>query len=338
MRTSQVENSSTSNVWVIKDTYSRSLEDPTIATLTVEMPEVPLPYEPKSEPIKEEVPYNGVTFFTTTWKVPENVTYKGKIIYVHGFCEHSNIYTQFFDDLSQNGYEVFFFDQRGAGDTSPGKEAGKTDEFHTFDDLDFMIKRNLDAREDKDEKFILGGHSMGGGISLNYAIHGKYKDNFKGLFVSGPLVTLHAKTTPNIILRTLQPVINRLLPTFKIDSNLRYDFITSNEGWKKFIMDHDKRLVGTVRQFNDMFERGLRLLQKDHVAKFSPDIKLLVLHGDKDYINDPNGSKKFFALLPDTVDKKFVEVKDGLHSLFIERKELYDDVFDNVLTFLNSTV
>lgn len=298
------------------------------------MPEVPLPYEPKGEPIKEQVPYNGATFYTATWKVPENVPYKGKIIYVHGFCEHSNIYTQFFDELSQKGFEVFFFDQRGAGDTSPGKEAGKTDEFHTFDDLDFMIKRNLDAREDKNEKFFMGGHSMGGGISLNYAIHGKYRDNFKGVFTSGPLVTLHPKTMPNILLRTFQPVINRLLPEFKIDSKLRYDFITSHEGWKNFIMDHDKKLIGTVRQFNDMFLRGERLLEKEHAAKFSPDIKLLLLHGNSDFINNFEGSKGFIALLPDTVDKEFVEVDGARHSLFIERKELYDDVFDHVLKFL----
>lgn len=302
------------------------------------MPEVPLPYEPKGEPILEQVPYNGVTFFTTTWKVPEDVTYKGKIIYVHGFCEHANIYTQFFDDLSQQGFEVFFFDQRGSGDTSPGKEAGKTDEFHTFDDLDFMIKRNLDAREDKSEKFFAAGHSMGGGILLNYFIHGKYKDEFKGCFVSGPLITLHPKTVPNIVLRTLQPVINRVLPNFKIDSQLRYDFITSNEKWKKFIMAHDKKLIGTVRQFNDMFVRGEKLNDKEYVAKFSPHVKLLLLHGTLDYINNIEGTRTFVKLLPPSVEKEFVEVEGARHSLFIEREELYNDVFERVLKFLNASL
>lgn len=299
------------------------------------MTKVPLPYDPKGEPIKEQVPYNGATFFTTTWKVPESVTYKGKIIYVHGFCEHSDIYTQFFDDLSQNGYEVFFFDQRGAGDTSPGKDAGKTDEFHTFDDLNFMIKRNLDARTDKSEKFILGGHSMGGGIVLNYAINGKYRDEFKAVFCSGPLVLLHPKTRPNILVRALQPVINLLVPTLKIDSKLTYDYITSNEDWKNFIKSSDKKLIGTIRQFNDMFVRGEKLTQKEYVADFSPTIRLLVLHGDIDYINDIEGSKKFISVLPDTVKHEFVPVEGGRHSLFNERKELYDDTLSRVLKFLN---
>ncbi len=117
---------------------------------------------------------------------------KGRIVWVHGFSEFSKVYVQLFDDLSHSGYEVFFFDQRGAGLTSPGKLKGITDDFHAFDDLDFFLKKNIDeleARENK--KLFLMGHSMGGGISLNYGITGKYKDHLTGIAVSGPLVLLH---------------------------------------------------------------------------------------------------------------------------------------------------
>lgn len=296
----------------------------------------PFPYEPIGQPVIESVPYNDVTFKTVTWKVPENKEYKGKIIYVHGFCEHSTIYTQFFDNLSQNGYECFFFDQRGAGETSPGKLVGKTDEFHTFDDLDFMIKRNLEARKDKSEKFFLAGHSMGGGISLNYGIHGKYREHIKAIFVSGPLVTLHPNTQPNILVRTFQPVINSLVPNLQIDTKLKYEYLTSNVEYREWIRTNDKKLIGSIRQINDMFNRGTRLTDAAHASKFSPDIALLIVHGTNDNVNWIEGTRKFVQHIKGKVEVDFVEVQDGKHSLFIEKKELYDDVFNKVLLFLNS--
>lgn len=316
-------------------------QNPAVSTKTTQtttsMTEVaPVPYTPIGEPIIESVPYDKLNFKTVTWKVPEGKEYKGKVIYVHGFFEHSTIYTEFFDKLSQEGYEVFFFDQRGAGETSKGSLLGKTDEFHTFDDLNFMIKTQLDARTDKSEKFYLLGHSMGGGIALNYAIYGKYKSDIRGILVTGPLVTLHPKTQPNILVRALQPVINATVPGLKIDSKIKYDYITSHEGWKKYIEHHDTKLIGTVRQFNDMFVRGEKLLDKQHVAKFDKLIPVLVFHGSIDYINNIEGTKKFIQALPQGVDKELVTVDGGRHSLFVERTEIFDPVFAKVLDFLGS--
>lgn len=297
---------------------------------------VPIPYTASAEPVIVSVPFDGLNFKTVTWNVPLGVTHKGTIVYVHGFAEHSEIYTEFFDKLSRQGYEIFFFDQRGAGETSPGKLIGRTDEYHTFRDLDFMIKKVLDARQDKTEKLYLGGHSMGGGIVLNYAISGTHRNELRGVFACAPLVTLHPKSQPNIVLRGLQPVINKLIPTLKIDSQLNYDYITSNEGWKKYIEGGDTKLIGTVRQYNDMFVRGKKLLDKQYVNGFVRTVPLLTLHGTLDYINDLEGTKKFVALLPADVNLELYSVKDGRHSLFIENETIFADVFAKLLDFLNS--
>ncbi|EMG49625.1 (Monoglyceride) lipase, putative [Candida maltosa Xu316] len=240
--------------------------------------DVPIPYTPIGAPTVEFVEYNKANFKTVTWKVPESVPYKGKIIYVHGFAEDSTIYTEFFDNLSQAGYEVFFFDQRGAGETSPGKLVGQTNEFYVFDDLDFFVKRNLDARTDKSEKFYMLGHSMGGGIVLNYGIRGKYVDDIRGILACGPLVQLHDDSKPNIVLRGLQPVINHLLPSFTIDSKLKYDYITSSERYRNYFVKKDMKLIGSVRQFNDMFVRGEKLLDPKYAALFKNELPLLIIH------------------------------------------------------------
>lgn len=296
---------------------------------------VEIPYKPKGKPTEEFVDFDGASFKTTTWKVPEDKKYRGKIIYVHGFMEHASIYTEYFDHLSQNGYEVFFFDQRGAGETSPGPLLGLTDEAHTFNDLDFMIKRNLEQRKDKAEKFYLMGHSMGGGIILNYGIRGKYKEHIKGIVACGPLVILHPKTRPNFVVQKLSPLLNKLAPRFQIDTKLNYDYVTSNERWKTFIKQLDKKLIGLLRQLYDMFQRGEALERPEYVGKFSPDISLLIVHGESDYINDIKGTTTFFNLLANNIDKKFVPIKGGRHSLFIEREELFNQVLHEVLEYLN---
>ncbi|KAG7663023.1 uncharacterized protein J8A68_003450 [[Candida] subhashii] len=296
-----------------------------------------IPYKPKGTPVIEFVEYNGAKFKTVSWLVPEGIDYKGKIICVHGFAEHSEIYYQICDHLSQNGYELFFFDQRGAGDTSPGNLIGKTDEYHTFNDLDYFIKRNLDARKDADstEQFFLMGHSMGGAIVLNYGIRGKYKDHIKGIISSAPLIELHPETQVNIVVRVLTPVINKLVPNLKIDSKLKWDYITSDPEWKKYLMSSDK-LIGTVRQFHDMFARGEALLKKEYASKFSDKIALLIVHSPIDKINDYQGSAKVFDNIPEVVDKKLQPIEDAQHSLFIEREELFNKTLDICLEFLNS--
>lgn len=296
--------------------------------------EVPVPYEAKGIPIVERVEYNGANFKTVTWKVPETVKYKGKIIYVHGFAEQLNIYTEHFDNLSQNGYEVFFFDQRGAGETSPGKLVGQTNEQYVFDDLDFFIERN--SKDKPNEKFYLMGHSMGGGIILNYGIRGKLKDKVKAIVACGPLVLLHPKTQPNIASRLALPYVAKIIPSFTLDSKLNFDYITSNDRWRKYIEHHDKKLIGSFGQFNDMFKRGKDLLNPAYAAKFDRNIAVYILHGTNDRINDIKGSEQFFNLLPDNVNKVFDKIDAGRHSLFIENDELYKLIYKKVLDFLDA--
>lgn len=293
---------------------------------------VQIPYTAIGVPKVSYVEHNGANFKIVEWEHAGE--YKGQILYVHGFAEDSTIYTEFFDKLSQKGYNIYFFDQRGSGETSPGKQVGKTDEFHTFNDLDFMLKRLVDAQT-KPEQLYLFGHSMGGGIILNYAIRGKYRDHIRAVVASAPMVTLHPNTQPNFIVRALSPVINRLAPNLKIDSKLNIDYVTSNKKWQQYIREHDQKLIGTSRLFFDMFARGEALTKPEYVSKFLPDIALLLLHGTDDSINHYDGSRKFYSLLSDNVDKEFVDVKEARHSLFIEKDEILIPLLDKILDFLS---
>lgn len=293
-----------------------------------------VPYDPIGTPVEDFISFNKAKFKTVTWNAPETVKYRGRIIYVHGFAEHSSLYTEFFDKLSQQGYDIFFFDQRGAGETSRGSDVGNTDEKHTFQDLDFMIEHNLKLRKTEDEKFYLMGHLMGGGIVLNYAIKGKYKRYIKSIVACAPLVELHPDTKPSRLVWFFSPAIRVLAPNFTIDSQLRYDFITSNTKWKNYLMLHDKKFVGTAKQFYDMFTRGEALTKPSYVKSYDKNIPVLIVHGTDDRINDLRGSKKFINLLDSSVDKKFEQIEGGKHSLFMEREDIFNNVFSKVTGFL----
>jgi acylglycerol lipase len=296
------------------------------------MSEVKVPYDPINTPIVAVEEFNGAKMKTVSWKVPQGTPYKGKVIYVHGFNEDSKVYTQFFDNLCSNGIEVFFFEQRGAGEYSQGKLRGKTNEFHTFNDLDHFIKKNLDEASDKLEKFFLAGHSMGGGIVLNYGINGTYKDFIKAIIACGPLITLIPESQPNFILKSIMPAIVKLLPNFQIDTKLNYDYITANQDWKNYVIKSTPKFIGTPKQLYDMLARGEKLLNKSYAGKFNHP--LLIVHGKDDQINDVNSSEIFYNNLSDKSNKIFYPVDNGKHSLFIEIEPIYNDVFNRVVNFI----
>lgn len=295
------------------------------------------PYTATTTPSTEFIKFNGANFKTVTWKVPENVAYKGKIIYVHGFCESLDLYIQLFDDLALQGYETFFFDQRGSGDTSPGKAYGITNESHVFNDLDYFVEYNLKLRKDPEEKFFLGGHSMGGGIVLNYGIHGKHVKDFKGIFACAPMVSLHPTSKPASIVKLVGSIVSKVAPNIKLDSGLKVANITHNVPYQEYVTANVKiqPLIGSLKLFDDMMNRGDKLLKPEYAAKWNKDTALLILHGSSDEINDFNGSKKFFGLLKDGVDKEFYASEGGRHSLFIEDEEWYKPVFAKVVSFLD---
>lgn len=297
------------------------------------MPQVPIPYDPVNSVIIATEEFDGAKFKTASWKVPANVPYKGKLIYVHGFAEDCTVYTEFCDNLASNGIEVYIFEQRGAGEYSSGKLMGKTNEYHTFHDLDYFIKKNLDERQDKNEQFFLAGHSMGGAIVLHYGITGTYKDQIKGIVSCGPLITLNPNSQPNFVLKALMPFAAKVLPNHQIDTKLNYDYITSNEKWKDYIKKTTPAFIGTTKQMFDMLNRGEKLLDANYGTKFSGP--LLMVHGKEDHINDIHSTEAFYKNLPDKTDKFFYPIDHGKHSLFLEVEPVFKNVLGKLLTFFD---
>lgn len=89
-----------------------------------------------------------------------NVTGKGKtVVLLHGFAEDSSIWKNQLTAL--NGYQVILIDIPGSGKSQAFQGAASLEDF--AEAVDAVIQ------EEKQNEFVLLGHSMGGYISLAYA-------------------------------------------------------------------------------------------------------------------------------------------------------------------------
>ncbi|KAI9280504.1 Alpha/Beta hydrolase protein, partial [Sporodiniella umbellata] len=234
---------------------------------------------------------DGAEIFTKTWKTKDQPV--ATLVMIHGFGEHIARYDRTFTAFANNGIECYGYDQRGWGET--GKKSGHYGNNEGYDtvlkDVDNAV---LKMRRDKIPLFLMG-HSMGGGIVLNYVSR---KNTYKGVnLIAGtlacsPLVTLSLPipTIKNYGLR----IVSCVIPKFVIQAGLSPEGISHDQEeirkYKEDPLIHDFATLNTLKSFIDA---GSDILKTQ--AKLI-ECPLLVSHGDADPINDYQGSVKAYEL------------------------------------------
>ncbi len=161
---------------------------------------------------REEGRFEGVGGLEIYWQAWLPAGPPSAIVTIaHGGAEHSGRYAWTAAQLNARGYAVYAIDHRGHG-RSGGSRAyvdridNAVTDLHTLTDL---------ARERHPElPLVLLGHSMGGLISLSYAL--RYQDELNALALSAPLAVLEANPVARVAVRALSMVVPRL-PIYKID-------------------------------------------------------------------------------------------------------------------------
>ncbi|TKX26169.1 hypothetical protein C1H76_1522 [Elsinoe australis] len=270
---------------------------------------------------------DGFEVYTKTWKSsPETA----RLLFLHGFSDHSNNYDDLFPYLQSRGITIHAFDQRGWGRSVPSPShrglTGPTPQ--VMSDITSLLQPLLSS-SDTTPVFLMG-HSMGGAESLFYTSTDPSKliSQVRGTIALAPLIALHPSTRPNAMTVFMGRLAGRFLPSRKLVNKLDPSFLSrdesKNQEWVADELNHD---TGTLEGLAGMLDRGA-LLERGEVMLGSGKhdggkSRVLVVHGSGDRINAVEGSRDWVERCG-AEDKRFWELDGWYHNLHVEpEKEMF---------------
>lgn len=302
------------------------------------------PYTADQEAIEKDIPIDDCIFRSYLWKAqPEN--WKGRVLFVHGYRDNHILYYELADKIVNAGFDFFFYYQRGEGESRlTNKSKGVSNDYYAYKAIDDMVNYNLKELNDEGKdptKFHLMGLSMGGGLTLNYACHGKYKSKFKSFTAIAPLIQLHKSTYPGIfvegVVRTICafPFGKKL----RVNSPLNLEHLTGDKEYQDYISatQDPEKLTGAFVEARDFILRGRGLLKEHIYSTIDTHVPMLICHGEDDHINDIEGSKSFHSSI-NTIDgmsnKTLKTYPNARHHLVIDTPEIRNKVIADIVQFL----
>ena len=248
---------------------------------------------------------DGSEFYRQSWR-PDGAP-RAVLAVIHGFGEHSGRYGNVVDWFVPKGYAVHALDQRGHG-RSPGPRGHIED----FAQVRGDIRAFLDAvrrEEGADIPLFLIGHSQGGLVVLNYALHDP--SGLTGVVASGPLLS-----PPGVspLLLQISKVLSKIWPTLSMNVGLDVTALSHDQAVvDAYVADPLVHGQATPRLGVEVM-RAVEWTQA-HAADFH--LPLLIVHGGADRLCDPEASRRFFEKVT-FPDKERIEYEGFYHEVFNE--------------------
>lgn len=224
------------------------------------------------------------------------------ILLVHGLGEHAGRYSGWAARFNQKGMTVRAFDLPGHGN-SEGTRGVIPSLDRVYDTIDAIIA-SLSSELPGVPLFIYG-HSLGGGIVLNYLI--KRKPDLAGAIVTSPWVLLtEAPPKAKVI---LAKVAGRVMPGFVQPSGLKTEYLSRDpEVVSQYRNDPLVHGMISVGLYNEM-----TVAAEETLARASEiTLPLLLAHGRDDMIASPAGSLQVAEAAPKATLKLW---EGGYHEL-----------------------
>jgi acylglycerol lipase len=256
----------------------------------------------------------GTKIYYQSWK-PENV--KAAMVGVHGQAEYSGRYTHVADHFATEGIAFYALDHRGHG-FSEGIR-GHVDRFDDYvEDLDVFVR--MVRAWQKGKKVFLLGHSLGGTISMTYAM--KVPKRIDGMILSSPGLKPAVEVPPEFV-KTLME-FSESNPTQELPNDVDpYVLSHDREVCEKYSKDPLVFKTVTARFATEFLVTTEKLMENAGKLR----VPTLLMVGGDDKLVDPEGSKEFAR----RVSLKDFEIKvyDGFyHELFneVEKEKVFRDV------------
>lgn len=233
---------------------------------------------------------------------------KGLILF-HGYAEYTDRYRSFIDFLSKEGFHIYAIDHQGHG-----RSDGTRAYIREFDSLIIDASDWFEELKQAhpDYTWYVFGHSMGGGIALNFTLD--RQDDIEALILTGPLIIL-PDNVPKI-LRLIGQVLSILapkLPAVAVD----FDLISRDPDVIRIYKEDPLVYTGNVR--------ARTAIEMDNFSKriqkrlYELRVPFWVGHGSLDRITDPDGSRKLHELASST--DKTLKIYPGLFHEILNEPE-----------------
>jgi acylglycerol lipase len=238
------------------------------------------------------------------------------VVIAHGAGEHSGRYAHIAQRLVAQGHAVYAIDHRGHG-RSQGPRALIDRIDNAVADLDRLIV--LAGSEHPGAPLFLLGHSMGGTISLSYAL--RHQQRLAGLILSGPLAALEAAPAPMRVAARVLSALAPRTPLIAVDSSqVSRDPEVVREYQQDPLVHHGKLPVRTVAELAgaiDAFPAAVGAI----------NVPTLIMYGTDDGLCPPRGS----VMLSERIGSadKTIKSYPGLYHEILnepEREQVLDDL------------
>jgi alpha-beta hydrolase superfamily lysophospholipase len=248
---------------------------------------------------------------------------KALIILVHGIGEHIGRYDHWLKKFNERGFAFVGFDLPGHG-KSDGKRGHMKSYDQTDEMLDIIIREN--SKTFPGLPIFLYGHSLGGGIVLDYLI--RRDPRVKGAIVTSPYLRLAFE--PAKFKLILASLMESIFPSLVQSSGLIVEHVSHDtkvvEAYKNDPLTHDRISVSLFNSANNAASHSL-----GHAEYIR--IPVLLLHGADDLLTSPGGSREF-ASKNHNVTLKIWE--GGYHELHNE--PFKDEVFSLIADWVESKI
>ena len=244
---------------------------------------------------------DGTPFDVQGWE--PDMQPKAVVVLVHGLGEHTGRYAHVGQALTDAGYVLVGFDLRGHG-----KSGGARGHFPSLDVVTQDIRQFFQFVSQRYPNLsqFLYGHSLGGLLSLTYAVQNKAA--LKGVMVTGSALRSALQEQKAKI--AMANILGTLMPAMTIPSGLDATTISRDKAVvDKYVHDplvHDKTSLGlgksALTAIDICFARARDLAYP-----------LLIMHGKADKLTYASGSEDFARLAGEKNKDVTLKIWDGLY-------------------------
>lgn len=225
---------------------------------------------------------------------------RGTVLLTHGMGEHSGRYMHVVERLNAAGLRVLTWDLRGHG-----RSQGRRGDIRRYDVLTDDLLEIWSLASPGPEPIFLYGHSLGGQITLNFAV--RHRPDAAGLIITSPWLRL--AFVPSRWKLSLAWIAAHLWPSFTQGTDVIPARLSRDLDFLMAMPDLDlihHRM--SARMFRAL-TAGARRASRDALHLPYP---ILLIHGSRDPVTSVAETQQLYASLR-ARDKSLVIVPEALH-------------------------